>query len=678
MSTLFYSQVNAALQQELVTRGSVGTNYQGQALRSTDDMNFMVGKIANVELRAYDSQPTVNSKPLPGFGTLGGVSVLGNSYMPSGPNGFLNKQVRPTHRIPPVITGLTVGIKDTSKNFINTANITISIPDGTTDLDQMEEIYGAPGRYIQVRIVHPDSAVITGKLLDDEGLPSKESIQSFFPDVNFENLKKMNEVFFTGRISNFTYNFAADGSIEFSIDAIGVSNTYAEVQLVVKNQSASTQTSTEIKNEVSNIYTDLIDIVSGKIDEEKQKNPGIVEFEYLEPGTTDQGIIVGRPYVIGNSDSTSVEQMVSLGYLINYLNKFVLNKVDNSIILCDDTICKSNFFERLVSANPLNILLWSGKSEVKTDLYTYTLKTEPPGLEKATLQMFPNVKAVSPGFAIRDTDMNKSYPSRIYINLQVIKSIFDEIQKPGKNGVADPTVRNFLNKLSEVIRKNTGEAINLALVQDAEVPEGLLFYDINFVLSDKYVTEFILPAYATKTGRSIVRELSLTNQVPDSVKNLIFGVTSPNSGVQKQVAYAPWIYTTGETRKRIEEDWKLIHIEAVQGLADITNTYAQRPTDAENNKKLEAALTKYITYFTPNIRESMNTNKATFQMELEFTIDGINGFKFGDVLNFNGIPRRYRDAFVFTVQTITQTVGTDGEWTTKITCGPRVKAYTES
>jgi hypothetical protein len=60
-------------------------------------------------------------------------------------------------------------------------------------------------------------------------------------------------------------------------------------------------------------------------------------------------------------------------------------------------------------------------------------------------------------------------------------------------------------------------------------------------------------------------------------------------------------------------------------------------------------------------------------MDLEFTIDGINGFKFGDVLTFAGLPRRYIDSFVFCVKEIAHSVGNDGEWTTKISCFPRIR-----
>ena len=682
MSTLFYSQVNSALQKELYARGSTGTPGTLNSNRTTKEIDFMVGKLANVEIRAYSDQPTVNSVPLSGYGTLGGVSVLTGGYMPNSistgdiksPVGFLNNPDRISNRIPPVITSVTIGIQDTSKNYINTATISIVIPDGTVDLDELESIYGIPGRYIQVQIAHPDDVVITNSLLSDEGLPTTETIKSFFPDIDYNTLKKMNEVFFSGRISNFSYNYNADGSIEFSVEAIGISNTYAEVQLVIQNEPKQQQSGTAPKNEVFNIYTLLNDEIELKITTEKQRNPNISEFEYIEPGTTDQGILIGHPYTTGNTNSPSLERMISLGYLLNYLNLNVLNSVGTSAILCNDTLCKSNFYERLVSSDPINILLWSGKSAIKSDVYTFNLSVEPAVLQKSKLQMIPNVQAVSEGFSVRKNEINESYPSRIYINLKIIKSIFDQIQQPDKYGMPDPTVRNFLNKLSEVIRKHTGDAIKLALVQDADIPEALLFYDTNFVSSNKQVNEFILPAFATKTGRSIVRELSLNNQLPNDVKNMLFTFSTPLPGIQKQVSLAPWVYSIGERRKEFEEQWKINHIAAVESLEENSNTFAKRPTDPEVMKRLQFALTQYVTYFTPDIRNSINTNKVTFPLELEFTIDGINGFKFGDVLNFDGIPKRYSETFVFSVSSIVHSVSNDGEWTTKINCLARVKA----
>ena len=85
------------------------------------------------------------------------------------------------------------------------------------------------------------------------------------------------------------------------------------------------------------------------------------------------------------------------------------------------------------------------------------------------------------------------------------------------------------------------------------------------------------------------------------------------------------------------------------------------------------ALKRYIRYFDPDIRKSNSIVKPPYPMSLEFTLDGINGLKFGDVLSVSGLPKRYSDNFVFCIQNITHTISNTGEWTTSVTCFPRIR-----
>ena len=59
--------------------------------------------------------------------------------------------------------------------------------------------------------------------------------------------------------------------------------------------------------------------------------------------------------------------------------------------------------------------------------------------------------------------------------------------------------------------------------------------------------------------------------------------------------------------------------------------------------------------------------------DCSFTIDGINGFKYGDVLQFDGLPKRYTANTVYSIVSTTHTVSTNGEWTTQIRCIMRPK-----
>ena len=657
--SIFYTQVNGAVQRELIARGAAGVTD-----RSTKALNFMVGKIANVIVKAYASNPTVDSNPIGGFGILGGITVLGGAYQPSGPDGFLNDKVRPTHRIPPVITDVSIEISDQSKGHLNKATFTILVPDGTTDLFEIEEIYCKPGRPVRIQIVHPDDAIITDPFLDDDTLPSTQQLKDLFPGADLLNLRKMNEFFFQGKISTFTFSYSKDGSVSVSITAIGSTSTYIDLTTYINKGPQTTTTETTQISKVDNIYTSLIK----EIDEitatyEKQ---GKTEFEHLTPNTTDQGIIVGTLYDVGGT-KLKQKKMISLGYLINFINaKIITNIAGPTKIVCNDTICFSNVYERLVSADPDKLVLWHGKSDIITDLYY--LDSNPRRAEKR-LQTFPKVEPVSPGFIVN----GQAFPSRIYIDTLVIKTIVESLTDiPGQLDT-QPTIKNLLIKISEIISDHTGKAINMVLVQHPAISEALLYTDSFYTKSTTNISEFTLPVFATKNGASVVQEFSLTSNVPTGVQQLIYGVDSANTGTQIQVAYNPYIYADAAGREKFQKEWKQKHDAADLTLGEAKNNLALRPAVESDIKFLKDALAAYVTYYYDDISKSIEQRKSVFPMDLEFTIDGINGFRFANVLSFGGLPKRYTDSFVFTILGITHKVDQSGAWKTTIKCVPRVR-----
>jgi hypothetical protein len=59
--------------------------------------------------------------------------------------------------------------------------------------------------------------------------------------------------------------------------------------------------------------------------------------------------------------------------------------------------------------------------------------------------------------------------------------------------------------------------------------------------------------------------------------------------------------------------------------------------------------------------------------DVEFTIDGINGFRYGDILSFTALPSRYTTNAVFPIVGVKQSVNSEGQWTTTIRCIMRPK-----
>ena len=147
MSEIFYSQVDVNLQQELDARALAGHR------RSTADLNYMISKVANVLITAYQ----FNSKDVYAVDSLNII----DQFLPTGPSGYLspnntsqtelawvlaglsNKapvtvlrdttKVSNNNRWPPYISSANISIGDHSMGLLNTATVVIEVPNVSRD-----------------------------------------------------------------------------------------------------------------------------------------------------------------------------------------------------------------------------------------------------------------------------------------------------------------------------------------------------------------------------------------------------------------------------------------------------------------------------------------------------------------------------------------------------------------
>ena len=182
--------------------------------------------------------------------------------------------------------------------------------------------------------------------------------------------------------------------------------------------------------------------------------------------------------------------------------------------------------------------------------------------------------------------------------------------------------------------------------------------------------------FANHEFGSVVRDFKFNATLPESAKNLSYVLNSGDKVTNDQIApYMNFMYNSKNPDKINEmlASYKLKHRTKLGELATAKIKYGEAPGIPELQQALYKTLTDYIKYPTDDIRKSQQITAPIFPFDVEITIDGINGFKFGDVLNFNGLPKRYTDSFVFTVLGIEHTVSNEGEWTTKIKCNPRIR-----
>jgi hypothetical protein len=710
MSDVFYSQINSALRKELTARSMAG-----KLNRTTKGLDFMLGKIANVVLNAYDN--IEDDDPV---ASIGGNSVTSNkyggSYLASGKDGYL---INESTRTGPVITGVSINIADQSQYAINTATVNIVLPDPSL-LDDLEDTFLKPGRTLEIQVQHPESAILSGNTLlsQDEMLYTTRILKQQYGD-NPEDLNQffeMNKMIFNGLVDGFKTDFQPDATLTITISLRAVSSIYTDVSLFVSNPDIP---NASIDQKVTDLFSEKIkSTINGVVEKNKKKYPNgfIQEYQVLDktPVKSDRTILYGPLYTARDKTKYSYKTFISVGLLIDFLEKFLYEPVTksnledskkpvvpNMRIICNDNISKTNYYDELVSADPQRIFLYQGnEAEYKTNSYIRQAGTSTPitGPEipttnlvvsetindqmteqfmledDYTISYYDGIENIDnvPGFyqSSNSADETTKYGclSRILIELETISEIESTLKADTKKPF---TIKNFIIAISDEIKVQTGTGVFPGLIFHPELPSTLMYHDAEYLGFDRNVAEYEIPVFASVDKGTIVREMKLGYDLPDEFKYALFNFNAANISPNKASSYNSYLISGGEERSDQEVEWKKKHDDAKIVLAEAKSNLTYDYRDSERIKKLQAALQTYVNYPTPSLKESLNQQKPRWLYTLEFTIDGINGFRFGDVLQFRGIPQRFRDDFVFNVEKVTHNVDATGEWTTTLSCRSR-------
>ena len=392
MSDIFYSEVDSNLWNELNARGQ-----SGRFKRDTKELDFMLGKIANVLIIPYNIGGTYEGTKLPPDwkspikeAILGGDIIRSEEYLPGGKNGFLSdrkydistygfndqgKQVlqkakedriNSSRRIPPFITSMDLSIGDHSMGLLNSVTMNITVPNPERDLNYIESVYLRPGRHVTVVIEHPESSILTygdtaGKLSDNtmpslKELAKQQKVPEEILKQNLERFRKMNSVCFDGLIQSFTIDYQPDMSVAITLNIIGTSNVYTDVSLIIDSREVNKDA--EQPNPETAAFTSFFDNLSKEVDTQilaanKLANLNSMVFTL---GTSDGELHYG---VNGNPrPGIANQKYIQLTWLVSYINRVVLSKLKNTvpqskiIFSANNDLSISNYYPGLCSVNP--------------------------------------------------------------------------------------------------------------------------------------------------------------------------------------------------------------------------------------------------------------------------------------------------------------------------------------
>jgi hypothetical protein len=193
--------------------------------------------------------------------------------------------------------------------------------------------------------------------------------------------------------------------------------------------------------------------------------------------------------------------------------------------------------------------------------------------------------------------------------------------------------------------------------------------------------------FANHKNGTVIRDFKFSAKLPSDASSLAYVVNQdPSEIAESDIApYVAFMYTantiertgpnevisngiTQEDLDNINKIYKDSHTKFLKQYQDALVNFGNKPTLLESRTTLRDALEKHLQYPTLTIKQSNQLNAPVIPFDVEFTIDGVNGFRYGDVLTFDALPTRYKRNAVFSIVSIVHTVGSDGQWTTTVRC----------
>lgn len=340
-----------------------------------------------------------------------------------------------------------------------------------------------------------------------------------------------------------------------------------------------------------------------------------------------------------------------LGKLVELMNS-LLSKAPNAIldklftIQCDGNI--TEYLPDIVSTAPERIFFPDEK------MGNYGPEFSPVFNDELKLRA-----GVTIGPTGKDNCVNIG---RILIATTVVIDVYKSFVKDNQAGIEYKNITKFFEELIKEVNYASGETYQLS-VSLIDSPKGtsdkaiLSIEDTNLT---KAVTDVVTPYSFTATiAKPIMKSVSISSKPPAASAAAAY--TEARGGGPQQV-------DVRHDSKDPQGDAK----KALEAITDLKKSLVTKGAGPNFTNEMKGNISNY--------KRSSPTghwlNKVLYPIEFSVTIDGIDGFKFGDIIRTNLIPQRYNDpdtAMVFMVTKITHNIK-DGVWETTLDTKSRIKA----
>ena len=271
----------------------------------------------------------------------------------------------------------------------------------------------------------------------------------------------------------------------------------------------------------------------------------------------------------------------------------------------------------------------------------------------------------------------------ILINTIFIKDELNKIISADKN-IQDKKITSFLNTLFSQLNTETGGIINLVLMpeydRDGNVGDIFILNEHGLPSSVSKITPFSIPMM---TRGSVVRSMNIESKVPDAIitEVAVFSRNGLGYGNNDVSITGTGATSSEEVKKGLLSQLFELNSTYMNNLIG-TKESSAASIDMWRNKvrdvyrrlfSIEQNLVLNIDGKVQSINNILDLKTATFPIYLKLTLDGINGFLYGNSITTNWLPKQYQDSRIYwTVTNIRHRIE-NNDWITELEAIYRVK-----
>lgn len=569
-----------------------------------------------------------------------------------------------------------------SRKVLTTATGQISLYDSTSNkptipiLNSVEiSNEGALGSLVKAKInftVWPDlnntgfGGRLFNGLLDSYANPGKELTIKWGWSVNGGGVNSGN---FVGYVYNFNWSVNTDLSVTFDVSAVGKGPTSTGFSGEQSNPTPGPNAN-NVKDAAGNIIpnSDLANIIKQDITDLTNKNPpptalGPAIFYNFNQTSNNRLQYFGIPLPRGEDDASlpstagssatpagprpvDVIYYCSFGGIIQLLDQLITEALPGSKpFIFQIWECFTDRHNTIVSSSPEEVFFPDAGGQMGTYGQVNPFPTSYGG-GKYTFDQGTKCGGTS-AIGI----------GAILLSTSLVSRVFKKFVTENQTNIETKNITKLIDELAKEINYAAGEVYQLSTSITEDPTGGTAIISIEDSNMPKSYTECITATPILASANApIIKSVQISSKPPNASAAAAF-VSANAKGVANVSAVD---VKTENTTAATQEG------EALKAITDLKNSFITRGYGPAFSKDMKAAITKWKRSHGGS--DAHWLNKAIYPIDVSITIDGIDGFKFGDVITTNLVPQRYvtgADKMVFTVVKIQHSIK-DGVWETTL------------